>query len=104
MYTETDPALTPRPAHVTFDRAYSLPSNMHAHLASVLWWQDAEDAPGDTASGSGRPTSLVALPDMLCVLLTWAYGAKREVWELEEEITLGTFYVMVSWSSKADAV
>lgn len=51
------------------------------------------DAQGDAAPssiGHGKPTSLTALPDMLCVVLDWGAGAKRELWELEEEIVLGT--------------
>lgn len=96
LYTRTSPELADPPSFVRFDRRYNVADNFHAHLADVLWWRPADadakvDEAIDALGGDVKPDSLLATPDMLCVLLSVLPGAKREVWQLEEEIVLGKF-------------
>ncbi|WVR05535.1 hypothetical protein IAU60_002553 [Kwoniella sp. DSM 27419] len=77
--TEVDGEPPRSSSFVTFMRSAGLPCDVHSQLASILW--DA-DSPGQ---------GLVEVGDILTVFIDWQRMAPREVWKLEERVTLDRY-------------
>lgn len=63
--------------HVTIDRSYSTPTDIHGNLGSIIWNSGAPDE------------SILSLADVVFVILKRTPGVNVQKWEFNEEVVLG---------------